>query len=187
VLPSDLTRGVVIAQLFVAMSAVAQPHGFELDESLDFMRLLWSIEHLLRSTSNLMYRQSGLTGSQRLVLRVVHQHPGISPSEVVRLIHLHKSTAAGILRRLERRGLIIRERDSSDKRHTTLRTAPGSVPGQPFTLESVLARVLPHLSHGERQAARRVLAHIVKALREQVDSMQRRDVRHFTRLHSHER
>jgi MarR family transcriptional regulator, organic hydroperoxide resistance regulator len=187
VLALEVARGLLIARLFVAMSAFAQPHGIELDESLEFMRLLWSIEHLLRSTSNLMHRQSGLTGPQRLVLRVVHQHPGISPSEIVRLIHLHKSTAAGILRRLERKGLIVRDRDPSDKRHTTLRTVPGSVPGQPSTLESVVARVLAHLSHGERHAARRALTQIVEALREQVDSMRRRDVRHFTRLHSHER
>jgi DNA-binding MarR family transcriptional regulator len=173
-------HGLSIARRFVGMSASAHPDDIELDDGLDFMRLLWSIEHLLKSTSQLMYRRGGLTGPQRLVLRVVHDHPGITLSELVRLIHLHKSTVAGILRKLERRGLILRDRHRADRRHVTLRAAAGAVAGQPPTLESALARVLPRVSQQDRRTARRVLEAIVRALQAQVEGLRNTESRHFT-------
>src|SRR5262249_10104350 len=42
---------------------------FALDPVLDFMRLLWSIEHDLQRMSKRMKGELGITGPQRLVLR----------------------------------------------------------------------------------------------------------------------
>jgi hypothetical protein len=36
---------------------------------LDFLRVLWSVEHQLKSASKRMERRLGITGPQRLVLR----------------------------------------------------------------------------------------------------------------------
>jgi hypothetical protein len=49
----------------------------ELDPTLDFLRLLWSIENCLQSTSKRMASSLGITGPQRLALRVVSQFPPI--------------------------------------------------------------------------------------------------------------
>lgn len=51
---------------------------------LDVMRLLWSVEHRLQSRSKLMEAELGLTGPQRLVLRIGSRSPGRSAGELAR-------------------------------------------------------------------------------------------------------
>src|SRR5579864_6921519 len=95
-----------------------------LDPTLDFMRLLWSIEHHLQSTSKLMASRLGITGPQRLVLRVVAQYPGISAKELAHVVRLHPSTITGILQRLTKKGLLLRAHDPIDTRRVRLRVRP---------------------------------------------------------------
>ncbi|HEX6463552.1 MAG TPA: MarR family transcriptional regulator, partial [Vicinamibacterales bacterium] len=95
-----------------------------LDSTLDFMRLLWSIEHHLQSTSKLMESRLGITGPQRLVLKVVAEYPGISAKEVANVVRLHPSTITGILQRLTRKGFLLRARDPIDARRVRLRVQP---------------------------------------------------------------
>src|SRR5262249_15595273 len=95
--------------------------AFPLDPALDFLRLLWSIEHGLHRLSRKMERELGITGPQRLVLRVVGRFPDVSASELADLVRLHPSTITGILQRLVSRGLLVRDRDPHDTRRTRLR------------------------------------------------------------------
>jgi predicted ArsR family transcriptional regulator len=76
-----------------------------LDPVLDFLRLLWSIEHRLQSTSKRMGTTLGITAPQRLVLRIVSQYPDISAGELAHVVRLHPSTITGILQRLVAKGL----------------------------------------------------------------------------------
>src|SRR5580704_7823727 len=87
-----------------------------LDPVLDFMRLLWSIEHQLQSASKRMETAIGITGPQRLVLRVVARFPGISAGELADVVRLHPSTVTGILQRLVQKGLLARDVDPDDSR-----------------------------------------------------------------------
>ena len=68
-----------------------------------------------------MESELGITGPQRLVLRVVGRFPGLSAGELAHIVRLHPSTITGILQRLVARKLIERERDPSDNRRTRLR------------------------------------------------------------------
>jgi MarR family transcriptional regulator, organic hydroperoxide resistance regulator len=87
---------------------------YHLDDTLDFMRLLWSIEHGLQKRSKRMKAEHGITGPQRLVVRVVSQFPGISAGDLARLVKLHPSTITGILQRLVAARLIRREPHPDD-------------------------------------------------------------------------
>src|SRR5438034_2717248 len=95
-----------------------------LDPVLDFMRLLWAIEHGLQRLSKRMEGELGITGPQRLVLRVVGQFPGLSAGELAHIVRLHPSTITGILQRLVARGLLERQRDPADTRRVRLRLRP---------------------------------------------------------------
>ena len=75
-----------------------------LDPVLDFLRLLWSIEHGLQRVSKRMEAELGITGPQRLVLRVVGRFPGLSAGELAHIVRLHPITITGILKRLVSRG-----------------------------------------------------------------------------------
>ena len=63
------------------------------------MRLLWAVDHGLQTRSKRMAVGLGITGPQRLVLRIVGRFPGISAGQLSRILHLDPSTLTGILRR----------------------------------------------------------------------------------------
>jgi DNA-binding MarR family transcriptional regulator len=142
-------------------------HVRSLDPSLDFMRLLWGIEHGLQSTSKRMEARLGITGPQRLVLRIVSQFPGVSPGELARIVRLHPSTITGVVQRLVLKGYLQREQDPTDSRRVRLRLREAAKkytqrPGG--TVEGAIARALARVPKTEMRHARRVLSAIAGAL-----------------------
>jgi DNA-binding MarR family transcriptional regulator len=138
-----------------------------LDPILDFMRLLWSVEHGLQKMSKRMENQLGITGPQRFVLRVVGQFPGLSAGELARILRLHPSTITGILQRLALRGLLERERDPADSRRIRLRLKARGVmytKSPPGTVEHAVSQALRQAGKANVQAARKVLAEIAQQL-----------------------
>lgn len=92
----------------------------ELGEPLGFMRLLWAVVHGMQRTSKQMDRVLGVTGPQRLVVRVLGSMPGISAGRLAGFLQLHPSTLTGVLRRLEQRKLIRRAPHPADARRAVL-------------------------------------------------------------------
>jgi DNA-binding MarR family transcriptional regulator len=133
------------------------------------MRLLWSIEHGLQRMSKRMENELGITGPQRLVLRVVGQFPGLSAGEVAHIVRLHPSTITGILQRLVARGLLERKRDPGDSRRARLRLKPRAVAHtrtSPGTVERAVTEALDGAGASNVRAARRVLADVAQKLNE---------------------
>jgi DNA-binding MarR family transcriptional regulator len=131
------------------------------------MRLLWSIEHGLQRVSKRMEAEIGITGPQRLVLRIVGQFPGLSAGEVADIVRLHPSTLTGILRRLVDRGLLERKRDPGDGRRARLRLkrrAQVHTHVAPGTVEMAVTEVLRRVGAGKVRAARQVLLEIAQEL-----------------------
>jgi MarR family transcriptional regulator, organic hydroperoxide resistance regulator len=95
-----------------------------LGEVLDFLRLLWAINHGLNTTSRRMQNEFGITGQQRLVIRIIGAFPGLSAGELAAVLHIHPSTATGILQRLESRQLVRRRADPEDGRRLQLQLTP---------------------------------------------------------------
>jgi DNA-binding MarR family transcriptional regulator len=139
---------------------------FRLEPVLDFMRLLWSIEHGLQRISKRMEGELGITGPQRLVLRVVGQFPGLSAGELAHVVRLHPSTITGILQRLVARGLL---EDPGDSRRARLRLKPAAVAftqTSKGTVEKAVTRALNRVGATNVRAARKVLAEIAQRLNE---------------------
>lgn len=137
---------------------------------LDFMRLIWSLDHGLQSLSKRMQASLGLTGPQRVALRVLGRRPGISAGTLADILRLHPSTLTGILHRLERRGLVRRTRDPDDRRRTRLALTPrGRRVDLPAhgTVEAVVERALARIPAARLQPAREVLAAVAAALLEE--------------------
>jgi DNA-binding MarR family transcriptional regulator len=138
-----------------------------LDPVLDFMRVLWSIEHHLQATSKRMESRLGITGPQRLVLKIVSQFPGISPGDLSRVIHLHPSTITGVVQRLVNKGLLERDRDAHDTRRVHLRLRPRGLPftrRSAGTVEAAVAGALRRAPVNQVLHARRLLEEIASAL-----------------------
>jgi DNA-binding MarR family transcriptional regulator len=93
---------------------------------LEFIRVMWAVDHELQRVSKRMVGRMGLTAPQRLALRFTGRHPGLTLGVLATLLHLHPGTVTGIVRHLEAEGLVQRARSTEDTRriHLTL-TAKG--------------------------------------------------------------
>ena len=139
----------------------------ELDSVLDFMRLLWSIEHGLQRLSKKMEAELGVTGPQRLVLRIVGQFPGMSASELAHILRLHPSTITGILKRLVAKGWLERRQDPSDTRRVQLLLKAQAVRFTRMsrgTVEYAVTTALARAGANNVRMARRVLTEIAQHL-----------------------
>jgi DNA-binding MarR family transcriptional regulator len=87
-----------------------------LGEVLEFLRLIWHVDHALQRRSKRMEKTVGVTGPQRLVIRIVGRFPGIAAGHLARMLHLHPSTLTGVLKRLERQRLVKKRIDPRDGR-----------------------------------------------------------------------
>ena len=139
----------------------------QLGKSLDFLRTLWAVEHWLKATSKQMATSLGVTGPQRLVVRLVGKFPQISPGDLAELLHIHPSTLTGILTRLEDAGLISRQLDKVDRRkqHFTLTKKGDQINATTAgTAEAAVRRAIAHFTEEQLAQAQEVLAAITKEL-----------------------
>lgn len=83
---------------------------------LDFMRALWGVNHGLESRSLRMKERIGISGPERMVVRLIGREPGITAGELARILRVHPSTMTWSLKRLVRRGLVVRRPDAVDAR-----------------------------------------------------------------------
>ncbi len=134
---------------------------------LQFMRLLWAIVHGLQIRSKRMKRDVGVTGPQRLVLRVVGLLAESSAGQLASILHVHPSTLTGVLQRLVAQGLLRRSRRIADRRIAVLSlTLKGArVNGiRRGTVEAAVVVALQSVPVRERAAAQRVLSRLAQCL-----------------------
>jgi DNA-binding MarR family transcriptional regulator len=139
----------------------------QLGEVLGFMRLLWAVDHGLQSTSKRMAAELGVTGPQRLVVRIVGRFPGISQAAIAEILHVHPSTVTGVQRRLVERGLIERRTDPSDARRAQLYlTEAGRAIDslRAGTVEAAVRRALSQVGRDRLAAAENVLSAVAAEL-----------------------
>jgi DNA-binding MarR family transcriptional regulator len=139
----------------------------ELPEVLQFMRLLWAIVHQLQKRSKRMTAELGVTGPQRLVLRVVGLVPGASAGTLAEILHVHPSTLTGVLQRLATQRLLRRSSHKNDRRRSVLYLTPrGELVNRTDegTVESAIAAALRVIGHRDAMATERALAVIAEHL-----------------------
>lgn len=153
------------------MATPPVPHAVQLaalDQTLTFMRTLWQLEHALERASKRMEDRLGVTGPQRLALRVIGVMPDIGPAELAAALHLHPSTITGVIQRLARRGLITRTQHPEDGRRVHLRVTRAGArlnrPSAPGTVEQAVARALRRTARRERTVTMAVLDRLAEEL-----------------------
>jgi DNA-binding MarR family transcriptional regulator len=134
---------------------------------LEFLGLLWEMNHALAKTSKRMKARFGVTGPQRLVIKIVAKVPEISAGRLAQILHLHPSTLTPILIRLEARRLLVRTPDPRDRRRVTVRlTADGRrlAGASSGEVERAVKRVLANSGRADIEATRAVLQRLIGAL-----------------------
>lgn len=135
--------------------------------TLEFMRLLWALDHVLHKQSKRMARRFGVTGPQRFALRVVGREPDLSAGRLAEILKVHPSTLTGILQRLERRGFVARRVDARDRRRVRLElTASGRAitATSRGSIEDRVSRILRRTSRARLSATTDVLKSMVEVL-----------------------
>ncbi len=131
------------------------------------MRLLWALDHGLQRRSKRMEVELGVTGLQRIVLRLVGRYPEIAAGRIAELVHLHPSTLTGVLRRLVQRGFIRRAPDPEDARRSRFDLLPAGQAidaMQAGTVEAAVRRPLGRLTPEAIETAGLVLAAVAEEL-----------------------
>jgi DNA-binding MarR family transcriptional regulator len=149
-------------------AAVDEPgEATDLPDVLQFMQLLWAVVHGLERVSKRMTGDIGVTGPQRLVLRVVGLFPGMSAGDLATVLHVHPSTLTGVLQRLVAQRLLARTDDPADRRravlHLTRRGRAVNVARQ-GTVEAAIGKALEGIGDRDRMATRRVLERLAAHL-----------------------
>jgi DNA-binding MarR family transcriptional regulator len=140
--------------------------GADLGPVLEFMKQLWAVDHGLQTISKRLESAHGITGPQRLVVRIVGRSPGIAAGALAQILRMHPSTLTGILRRLETRGILTRKSDPNDARRALFAlTARGRKVDtlKTGTVESAVRRVLAR-SPDEATVAQKLLATLASEL-----------------------
>lgn len=131
------------------------------------MQVLWAVAHGLESASKRMHGKLGITGPQRLVLRLVGHHGRISAGELAEVLHVHPSSLTGMLKRLEEADLLRRQSDPSDRRRALLELTQHGMrlnEQRHGTIEATIARALHKLPKDRVSVASSVLKSIAAAL-----------------------
>lgn len=150
--------------------ALTRPRDRErapLNPRLEFMRLLWAVDHGLQSHSKRLEASAGVTGPQRLVLRIVGCYPGISAGEIAEILVTHPSTLSGVLKRLEGRAFLERRTDPRDARRSQFKlTRKGKAVDslRSGTVELTIQRLLSKWPTDDVAAAQRILQSLAKEL-----------------------
>jgi DNA-binding MarR family transcriptional regulator len=148
-------------------AATVDTEAKPLGETLGFMQLLWAVTHGLESASKRMHAELGVTGPQRLVLRIVGHHGRLSAGALAEVLHIHPSSLTGMLQRLEQAELIRRESDPFDRRRALIELTRRGMrlnDERHGTIEASIAAALAKMSKERLAGAKAVLRAIAAEL-----------------------
>jgi DNA-binding MarR family transcriptional regulator len=143
------------------------PSKLPVGDAIDFLRLIWAVDHALQRRSKSMAATIGITGPQRLVIRIIGRFPSIHARQLAAILHLHPSSLTAIVKRLERRHLVRRWPDERDRRRWLLGlTRQGQALNRetPGTIEAAVQRMLKRTTRDELDVTRAVLGKLAREL-----------------------
>lgn len=89
--------------------------------------VLIALRRIIRATdlhSRALGKETGLTTPQLVVIRAVREMSAPTVSDVARAVSLSQATVTTVLQRLETKGLVRRERSSTDRRAVIVQLTP---------------------------------------------------------------
>lgn len=113
-------------------------------------------------------REVGLTGPQLTVIKLLDTFGDLSLSSLSERIRAQNSTVTGIIDRMEREGLVLRERSTSDRRVVYIRlTEKGRRVSSDIEVEpmEIFRQVLATLSRDDTRDLLRILSKLQKRVR----------------------
>jgi DNA-binding MarR family transcriptional regulator len=129
--------------------------------------ILRSMRRIIRAVdlySRQLIAQTGLSGPQLTCLRALARGGPMQTYQLADAVHLSAATVCGILNRLEQRGLVVRARQSTDRRRVLVsltEAGEDTVENAPPVLHDKFLMKLRALPPLDQQAVQDALARIV--------------------------
>ena len=138
--------------------------------------IMQSLRRIFKAIQDYSYDVSdkfGTTGPQLWALKTISQNESLSLGELGRRMYLHPSTITGLIDRLEKKGLVERDRDQTDRRVIKLRLTSkgkGLVKRAPNPIQGKMI-------YGLRKLKRKELNSIHHSVQKLVEVMEVQDVK----------
>jgi len=116
-------------------------------------------------------RRADLTGPQLTVVKLLEQIGDLSLSELSEKIRAQNSTVTGIIDRMEREGLVVRERSKEDRRVVYIRlTSKGKKLAEEIPVEpmEIFRSALEALTAAETRELMKILGKVARRVRQTV-------------------
>jgi DNA-binding MarR family transcriptional regulator len=136
-------------------------------EVLDFMRLVWAVDSGLQAVSGEMEAVFGLTGAERVVLRVLAQYRPLCSGELAEILGMSRGATSVLLKSLDEAGYIQRKSDPEDRRRTIVSlTRRGRTVSEAHAcnVEAAVRRVLGGVTGRTIDSAKLVLSALASEL-----------------------
>lgn len=136
----------------------------------DYDELLVSLRRIMRAAdlhSQKLMKESGLTAPQLLVMQAIEREGAPPTSTLARQIAVSQATMTRIIDRLERGGLVKREKSSTDKRVVNIRltdTGLAKLEAAPEPLQAEFLREFRKLEDWEQQMLKSSLSRIARMM-----------------------
>lgn len=143
--------------------------GSDIDRIVETILYLYSES---RRVTKQVARDMGLTGPQITALKILEAVGEISLSELSERMSARNSTITGIVDRMERDGLVMRERSDQDRRVVKIRATDKGAQiarGVPVTAMELFGSALRSLPGTDRAELQRILAKLADRVRSEVD------------------
>jgi homoprotocatechuate degradation regulator HpaR len=123
-------------------------------------RLLLQARESVMAHTRPSLREHGLSDQQWRVLRVLGEHGTVETGRVAREAYILGPSLTGVLARMERDGLIRRERDPADQRRTVVEATPKGLK----LVEKLSRTVEAHYEWMEKSLGKQKLAELYELL-----------------------
>lgn len=185
-----LDRGYFVCEIFASGDTrpLSPPPPVSPDIKSDVDQVLEAIIYLYTESRRItkeLAKRADLTGPQLTVVKLLETFGDLSLSALSDRIRAQNSTVTGIIDRMEREGLVMRERSKEDRRVVYIKlTAKGrelarEIPVEPM---EIFRSALETLSAQEMRDLMRIMSKVAKRVRQIV----RRDVGEAAADHSEE-
>lgn len=153
-----------LLHIVVAGTRMVRPVG--VDSELTFMtdelpvseRIFSALRRIIRAVdlhSRELSRRHGLTGPQALILSAVERQGPLTAGDLARRVSLSQASITDVVKRLERRGLLVRFRADTDRRQVLVMATDagrGILRDAPPLLQETFVHRLQALPESQRQA-----------------------------------
>lgn len=128
-------------------------------------RLLLQAREAVMAHTRPSLREHGLSDQQWRVLRVLGEHGAVETGRIAREAFILGPSLTGMLARMERDGLIMRERDATDQRRTVVAATPRGLE----LVETLSRSIEAHYAWMEKSLGKQNLRQLYELLDQVID------------------